>query len=499
MFKFNSLLVLFGIVSIVVFGASIDTIKSSIPSVAQSVWEIPIYQRAVDLNKGFVKEIDIVVIKNVDSKPQDEYYFLPNDGFDSIDQLSVFAGVLNDNERVEFDYTEVVPNKVFLIKLPIPVAPNSEITLKFNYIYSGQLHAVPREISMDTVQTLLYKTNKFPLSPYPISEYTLLFQGLTKGEEYTIDGVDFVTENPPALGGPDVNPDQGIVSFGPITGKIAPFTVVPLGLKYDHNRPLTKVSNLYRSIWIPASDVNRLSVEEYYELTNSGANLNSGFNRVEWMKGRFDSIRNHWALSHLEFPLSKDRNMTDYYFTDKVGVVSTHKLIDKYLVLKPRFPLFGGWKYNFTLGWTEPLDLFLHKLHNSTDEYIIRAPLLNTLRDSSYDSVYLQFYLPENSEFLEISSPIAYDSLEVDNELSYLDVSKGHVKVTIGYKNLVDDLYKLDVFVKYKYTQFDYYKKVAKISGLIFLALISYYLIGLIDLSIEKEKKTTEVVEEKKK
>ncbi|EGW31250.1 uncharacterized protein SPAPADRAFT_61826 [Spathaspora passalidarum NRRL Y-27907] len=487
MFKLNSLLILLGILFIV-SASSLDAIKSSIPSSAQSLWEIPIYQRAVDLNKGFVKETDMVVLKNIDSKPQDEYYFLVNDGFDSVGNLSVFAGVLNENQRVELNYTEVVPNKVFLIKLPIPVASGSELTLKFNYVYADQLIPVPKEIAMDKIQTLLYKTNKFPLSPYTIGEYTLLFQGLTKGEEYIIHDVES-TEGAPELVGPQVNAEQGLVQFGPLKGAVSPFTIVPLGLKYDHNRPLAKVTNLFRSIWIPASDVNKLSIEEYYELTNNGAHLDTGFSRIEWIKGRYESQRNHWALSHLEFPLTKDRNMDDYYYTDKVGVVSTHKLIENFLVLKPRFPLFGGWNYNFTLGWSEQLDKFLHKLHNSNDEYIIKAPLLNSLRDTSYDNVYLQFYLPENSEFLNVSSPIAYDSLEVSNELSYLDVSKGHVKVTIGYKNLIDDLYKLDVFVKYRYTSMDYYKKVAKISGLIFLALISYYLIGLVDLSIEKEKK----------
>ena len=55
-----------------------------------SNWENLHYIRNVDLNKGFVKETDLIEIKNINSKPQDEYYFTINDGFDSVNELSVF-------------------------------------------------------------------------------------------------------------------------------------------------------------------------------------------------------------------------------------------------------------------------------------------------------------------------------------------------------------------------------------------------------------------------
>lgn len=93
---------------------------------------------------------------------------------------------------------------------------------------------------------------------------------------------------------------------------------------------------------------------------------------------------------------------------------------------------------------------------------------MNSLRDVTYEDVYLEFYLPENAEFQNVSSPIPFESISIENELSYLDVSKGHTKVTVHYKNLFDDLHKLDVFVKYQYTQVAFIYKIAKISGFVF-------------------------------
>ena len=121
------------------------------------------------------------------------------------------------------------------------------------------------------------------------------------------------------------------------------------------------------------------------------------------------------------------------------------------------------------------------------DTHIIKFPILSSIQDITYDNVLVHFYLPEDAQFLGVGSAVNYDDLTIDNELSYLDISKGHVRVNIKYSNLIDDLSKTDIFVKYKYSQASYWWKVLKISGFVFTGLVSYYLLALIDLSIEKE------------
>ena len=169
--------------------------------------------------------------------------------------------------------------------------------------------------------------------------------------------------------------------------------------------------------------------------------------------------------------------------------VSSDRKIANNLLIQPRFHIFGGWKYNFTLGYHGKLGDYVHKVNDEPDTYMAKIPLLNTLRDATYGDVYLSFYLPENAEFIDFASPIAAESLDLGNEASYLDVSDGHVKVTLHYKNLFDDLSNLDVFIKYRYTKTNYWWKVIKIAGFVFIGLTSYFLLSLIDISIEKEEK----------
>lgn len=453
-------------------------------SILQDHWEHVHYLRTIDLSKSYVKETDLMEIRNVDSVPHNEYYFFVNDGIESVPDISIIAISLTE-QGIDVE-PERYSEKIYKITFPIPIAPNSSIEMKVRYVFTGVLHPYPEKINMDDSQTVLLKLNKYPFTPYKTNDYTLVFTGITKGQEMDLN----LAKHQNLTNLPDLRPrvEDKALKYGPLFEELQPFTIHPMGLLYEHNRPITKVSNLERSIWIPASGVDQITFEEYYELTNEGAQLLHGFSRVDYMMGRYDQTRNHFSLSHLEIPIVNNHEFKDYYYSDKVGVVSTHNKIANHLVLQPRYPLFGGWKYNFTLGWSEDLSGALHKVFETTDTYIASVPLLNTVRDVYYDNAYVSFYLPENAQFVNVSSPIEFELISLSDELSYLDVSKGHVKVTLHFKNLIDDISKIDVLLMYKYTALNYWTKVFKISGFVFIALVSYYLISLIDISIENAK-----------
>lgn len=476
----KTIVLLVGLIGIV-NGILLDTLSLS--------WENTHYSRSIDLSKGYVKETDLIEIKNVGEVANDVYYFALNDGFGCTGDISVISvtvgeytiepkqltfGQLQGNEK-----TQLISDQLYLLKLPYAVASGKSVELKVNYVYLNSLEAVPQKISMGTVQSLLLKLNKFAYSPYATKEYSLRFVGISKGQEMEI-GLDSTTTL-------NITPrvEEKALVYGPTVETIPPFTISPMGLLYDHNRPLVSVEHLSRSVWVPASDVEQLPFEEYYELTNSGAQLDSGFSRVKWMKGKYDQNRNHWALSHFEI-VPNDNQFDDYYFTDKVGMISTHQKIQNHLVLQPRFPVFGGWFYNFTLGWNNQLSQYIHRVDEET--FIMKVPLLNGLRDVSYKNVDLNVYLPENAQFINASSPIAFEEILLDHELSYLDIDKGHVKVTLKYANLFDDLHKIDVLIKYKYTRASYFWKIIKISSFVFVGLTSFFLLKKIDLSVDQRK-----------
>ncbi|CUM66447.1 uncharacterized protein PRCAT00004111001 [Priceomyces carsonii] len=449
-------------------------------------WENLHYKRVVDLSKSYTKESINIVARNEGQNPTDEYTFTVNDGFGAFGEVSVISFVLMDHGGVALESLQEAP-KVYKLKLPYPVAPNNEINIKVQYAYRGANSPFPSELSMSDVQTLLVRLNKFAYSPYTTKDYSLLFTGVSKGQEMELNFVN-KDELTPDL--PSVKPrvEEKALVYGPLDFDLEPFTIKPMGLLYDHNRPLSRAVNLNRSVWIPASEVAKLPVEESYDLVNDAAELNTGFLRLDWMKGRYDTTRNHWAISHLDIPLKANGMFHDFYYTDLVGVVSTFNFVQDHLLLQPRFPLFGGWHFNFTLGWNYAISDFVHQVNNEPETYILRIPLVNSVRDITYDNVYLSFYLPENAEFLNVSSPIDFELLTVTNEHSYLDVAKGHVKVTLHYKNLFDDVHNLDALIMYRSTSIGYMRRILKVAGWIFISLLSYYFLSLLNFSIESKK-----------
>lgn len=449
-----------------------------------SAWENAHYVRTLDLAKAYVKETALVGATNIAETPQDTYFFAINDGIGEVPPVSIISASLGE-AGVEVEPLLVEPN-LFQLALPYPISPGSSVELKIRYVYTNALVPFPSKIAMADAHQVLLKMNKFAYSPYPTKDYSLNFLGILKGQEMDVHSPDIKAT--PGL--PELQPrvENKALVYGPVLGPLPAYLVQPMGLLYQHDRPIGKVNNLHRDVWLPALDAEVISIEEYYELTNDAAALSEGFSRVDWMKGRYETTRRHFAISALEFPIVGTTKYDDYYFTDKVGVVSTHQFAQNHLLLLPRYPIFGSWNYNFTLGWNNKRSDHVHQSFTDDDTYVVRVPLLNTLRDVFYEDSYVSFFLPEGAEFVNVSSPVAFESLKVENELSYLDVSKGHVKVTVHYKDLVDDLSRVDIFLVYKYTAASYWFKVLKIAGFVFAGLTSYYLLGLLDVSIEKKK-----------
>lgn len=446
-----------------------------------STWENIDYTRTIDLSKSFVKETILLEVKNIGKLPNNEYFFHIPDGLNTCNILLISVS-LEDNQ-IYLNAKEIT-NKLYQLRLPIPIGQNSNVVFKIRYVYLNNISPVPSELELDQSQILLLKLNKFNYNAYPTKSYQLIVQGVTKGQEIEILNNNYEQEvDRINLDVPEVKPivEDQILKVGPVFD-IAPYSVKSTGLIYEHNRPLAQAENLERSIWLPSSDIDKFQIEEYYELTNKGASLKLGFLRLDWLKGRYETMRNHWAFSHFELPIIGDNDFENYYFSDKVGMVSTHKIVQNFLLFQPRFPIFGGWFYNFTLSWDQHFNNHLRKL--DSDTYILKVPLINSGVDLTYKNVNLNFYLPENSEFVNISSPIKFNSIDTSNELSYLDVSKGHNKITVNYSNLFEDLNNIDVLVIYKFTKINYWWKVLKISSFVFIGLMSYYLLNLVNLKI---------------
>ena len=285
-----------------------------------------------------------------------------------------------------------------------------------------------RYIEMDSVQTLIVEAETQPLSPYSTTSYSLNIIGSDSIKKF--GEKDSVSSNSFTLDG---------------VSDIEPFTVSKAKFLYIRNLPLPRVAHLNREAWVSHWS-STLEFKEYYELINDAAKLSSGFSRADYMKNKL-GMKPSSALIALDMILPEDSY--SHHYTDLVGMVSTSKAHENHYFIKPRFPLFGGWKFNFTIGWTNSLSQFLHAV--SEDEFILALPLLNGPQDVFYDTANISIFLPEGAIVQDLQTPLAFVSTETTYQHSYFDLGSGHVKVTISMKNLNDDLREGNIFLSYKY------------------------------------------------
>jgi len=72
---------------------------------------------------------------------------------------------------------------------------------------------------------------------------------------------------------------------------------------------------------------------------------------------------------------------------------------EAHLELRPRYPVFGGWKYSFKVGWDADLKEYLRKLEKG-DGYVLKIPFLEGPRmpeGIEYKKVEVRVILPEGA------------------------------------------------------------------------------------------------------
>lgn len=82
------------------------------------------------------------------------------------------------------------------------------------------------------------------------------------------------------------------------------------------------------------------------------------------------------------------------------------------LVTKPRYPIFGGWKYPFTIGWNADAKNFLRKAAGGG--FVLNVPFLEGPKQAEgveYENVVVRVILPEGAEYVVPSLPSSSEDL----------------------------------------------------------------------------------------
>ena len=151
--------------------------------------------------------------------------------------------------------------------------------------------------------------------------------------------------------------------------------------------------------------------------------------------------------------------------------------------LKPRFPLFGGWKTYFKLGHNLPLSEVVHASGKPDANRVLSIPFIDHLYDDLViEQATIHIYLPEGSTNVRVQLP--FDAVQEDfrREFTYLDLV-GRTVVTLHKENLVAEHIQ-PIEIHYSYSDAWMLQEPFLISGAIVSLLLLIYLYARLDFSI---------------
>ncbi|KAH8704756.1 putative oligosaccharyl transferase subunit [Talaromyces proteolyticus] len=451
--------------------------------------------RNINLEKGYARESVNVVVENTDKKSQSEYYIsFPSAVFDSIGGFEV-----RNKQSPEKGSFPVTASRVegdsalhyYKVTFPEPLAPSAQITLGTSYYILGSLSPLPKAIEQVDQQFLVYNANAYAPSAYQTETQK------TK-VKFPSSNVPEYTTTSKLKSGSDPEKQGSSYTYGPYN-KVGPEASYPLTFRFEATKPVLASSLLERDLEVSHWGGN-LAVEERYWLRNDGANLSKNFDRVDWARLSFNTHLPSPALKELKYPLKP--GSVDPYFTDDVGNVSTSRYRpgnpgrEAHLELKPRYPVFGGWKYSFRIGWNNALSSFLRKV--GSDSYALKVPFIEGPKNPEgiqYDKVVVRVILPEGAtdvryELLDGKSPnglpdASQFTANITTHRTFLD-TLGRAALTLTVDNLSDEARDSQLVITYNYPFAAGLRKPITITAGIFAVFVSAWFLGTLDVSIRK-------------
>ena len=303
---------------------------------------------------------------------------------------------------------------------------NDEILVKEDYF--EKLLFKPKNIYIKEDQLELFTDTVNLVSPYKVKSTTtivILPSERTKLIKYT-----------------KANSNQsGEKIIYALTEEIAPFGTKKLYIHYLNNKPLMVFN--YATKTFQVSHWGNIAVTEEYQIENIGAKLIGEFGRIDYDEG-VTGGKNAMKKIRAKLPL----RAWGLWYRDEIGNVSTSNarrdMNDVDLELTPRFPILGGWKSNYDIGYNLPTKF--HVKTNNQVNLTFGMPYKNMLA-RNYT---VKIILPESADNIKVNLPIDTQyHVEYDKEYGCLDLF-GRKSIIIRLNNMYD-VYNTNIFISYDY------------------------------------------------
>ncbi|EFN79103.1 dolichyl-diphosphooligosaccharide--protein glycosyltransferase subunit 1 [Harpegnathos saltator] len=426
-------------------------------------------ERHIDLQSQLTKITNRVVLDNNSKDRATQSFLFCLDGVQRKSLSYITARVEPGKLQLKVTETKVEAHRdkaFFSIDLANHLAPRRTLTIEVEMILTHELVPHPKQIAQQEKQLVKYTGNVYAYLPYAVAKQTT-FVGLPSRNIESYTKIKPVSQT-----------GSGIV-YGPFE-KQPPYVHEELTVHFENNNKFLTVTRLERTIEI--SHWGNIAVEEHIDLLHTGALLKGSFSRYEYAR---ESKSGQASIQSFDTILPAAAS--DIYYRDEIGNISTsHTRIKKDSVelnLRPRFPLFGGWKTRYTIGYNVPSYEYLF---HSGDEYTLEMRLLDHIFDDMVvDEMVLKIILPEGARNMQLELPYPATRLPDSLHYTYLDVT-GRPVVSVTKKNLVEN--HIQSF-RFKYT----FPRLLMLQEPLLVALALYLLFLLVityvrwDFSIDKD------------
>ncbi|CAG5095438.1 Oidioi.mRNA.OKI2018_I69.XSR.g14188.t1.cds [Oikopleura dioica] len=322
-----------------------------------------------------------------------------NDGNVAVSTIQLSADAFNADKLIFLD-AKVDDKKLkvdgdYKATLSSPLEPGQTITLEIEEIYHGSVKPFPTEIKQADKQLVLVEVNLYYTSPYK----TLISNArINIGTKKT----------------------ESVSKTGKLEG-----SAVKLEEKKDFEGGSSQKSRVHFENNSPSSSPSDLSVW----VKHTGATLKGSFSRFDFQRQDTGAFITEWKMI---LPLEAQ----DVYYRDLIGNISTSALRQDYragetvLELTPRFPMFGGWRNHYTIGYNVPSATYLS---SDASKYQLKVPATPELyNEFIIENYFLKVILPEGVADVSFKTNIALERKPDESRYTFLDTTGRTVVVFEG-------------------------------------------------------------------
>ncbi|XP_005992605.1 dolichyl-diphosphooligosaccharide--protein glycosyltransferase subunit 1 [Latimeria chalumnae] len=374
----------------------------------------------------------------------------------------------DDDNSLELEETTLrgKSGKFFRVIFPSALAPGLKIKLSVEMVFSHVLKPYPTQITQAEKQFVVFEGNHYFYSPYPTKTQTTRVKLASRNvESYT------------KLGNPSRAEDT--IEYGPFKD-IAAYSQDPLRVHYENNSPFLTITRMTRLIEV--SHWGNIAVEEVIDLKHTGANLKGPFSRYDYQRQPDSGIS-----SIKSFKTILPAAAQDVYYRDEIGNISTSHLLvlddSVEMEVRPRFPLFGGWKTHYIVGYNLPSYEYLYNLG---DQYALKMRFVDHVFDDQVvDSLTVKIVLPEGAKNIHMDKPYEIDRAPDELYYTYLDTF-GRPVIVAHKQNLVEQHIQ-DIVIHYNFNKVLMLQEPLLVVGAFYILFFTVILYVRLDFSITKD------------